>query len=239
MKKTLTSVVVNCCLLSMFHSAQADISLTNTVVSDYTLNGISQTQGNPALQVSLDWGGMDGLYAGIWTSRVDFGTADKTSNEVDYYVGKYWQLNEKTGLDVGIAYYSYHGASFSDDYNYPEAHAKFSYNSSFGDSELNFWFTNNYGNLGADNSVVVLAHKFKVAEGHNIRLIYKHSTSHDEEKFAWGGSNNKSYDHYRVEYITNWKGLDINLAAEDTNDIADFYDADSRIVLSVGKTFNF
>ncbi|MCU7834711.1 MAG: TorF family putative porin [gamma proteobacterium symbiont of Taylorina sp.] len=239
MKKTLTSAAVCCSLLSVLHSAQADVSLTVTAVTDYTLNGISQTQSDPALQVGLDWAGENGLYVGAWTSNVDFGENDKTSQEIDVYFGKYWQLTEKIGLTTGLAYYAYDGASYSDDYNYPEALAKFGYNSSLGDSELNFWYTNDYNGLGAGNSVVVLAHKFEVAEGHNVRFIYKHSKSYDVDKFAWGGSNEDSYDHFRAEYTTSWKGIDFNLAVEDTSNLADYYDADERVVLSIAKTFGF
>jgi len=239
MQKTLTSVAVSCCLLSVFHSAQADFSITATAVTDYTLNGISQTQSDPALQVGVDWAGENGLYAGSWASNVDFGAPDETDLEIDFYFGKYWQLNEEIGLTTGIAYYTYYGASYSKDYNYPEVYAKFGYNSSIGDSELNFWYTNDYNGSGADTAVAMVAHKFEVAEGHNIKLIYKYSRSFDIDKFDWGGSNNKYYNHFRVEYTTSWKGIDINLAAEDTSNLADYYDADARVVLSVGKTFNF
>ena len=239
MHKALTTVAVSCCLLSMFHSAQADVSLTNTVVSDYTLNGISQTQSDAALQVSLDWAGDNGLYVSLWTSDVDFGSADKTSREIDLYIGKYWQLNEKIGLDAGIAFYSYYGAPNSDDFDYPEVYANFNYNSSLGTSELKFWYTNDYGGLDASHITVHVTHNFQIAEGHNIKLTFDRSTSKDVNKFAWGGSDPDTYDHYRAEYITSWKEIDIKLAVEDTDDLADFYDADSRVVLSVGKTFNF
>ncbi len=239
MQKTLTSVAVSCCLLSLFHSAQAGVSITGTAVSDYTLNGISQTQGDPALQASLDWAGEKGLYAGTWASNVDFGPADNIEIEVDYYIGKYWQLNKEIGLDTGIAYYTYHGDSLSDESSYPEVYAKFGYNSSLGDSELNFFYTNDYLGLDSRGYNVAVAHKFQIAEGHNIRLSYDRSISPDVDKFAWGGSDEKYYDHFRAEYLTSWKELDFNLAVEDTNNIDDSYDADSRIVLSVGKTFNF
>ncbi len=239
MQKTLTSVAVSCCLLSIFHPAQADVSLTTTAVSDYTLNGISQTQGDPALQASLDWSGKNGLYTSLWTSDVDFGAADKTSREIDLYIGKYWQLNKKIGLDAGIAYYTYHGASSSDDYNYPEIHSNFNYSSSLGTSELKFFYTNNYGNLDASNLTTHITHKFQLAKGHDIKLTFDHSKSFDVDKFAWGGSDADTYDHYRVEYLTSWKKLDISLAAEDTNDLGAGYDGDSRVLLSVGKTFKF
>jgi len=239
MQKTLTSVALSCCLISMFHSAQAGVSLTNKVVTDYTLNGISQTKGDPALQVSLDWAGKNGVYAGAWTSNVDFRPFENSRNEIDYYIGKYSQLNKAIGVDTGIAYYTYHGASNSDDSNYPEVYAKFGYNSSLGDSELNFFYTNDYLGLDSRGYNMAVAHKFQIAEGHHIRLSYDRSTSRDVDKFAWGGSDKDSYDHFRAEYMTSWKEIDINLAVEDTNNLADFYDADERVVLSVGKTFEF
>ena len=240
MKKSLTSVAVGCCLLSMVHSAQAGVTLTATAVSDYTLNGISQTQGDAALQVSLDWAGDSGLYVGAWTSNVDFGEGDNTSNEIDLYIGKYWQLNDTIGLDLGLAYYTYHGASFSDDFDYPEVYANFGFNTGLGASELILWYTNDYGGLDASHYTVTLTHNFQIVEGHNIKLTFDRSTSQDEDKFAWGGSDIDTYDHYRAEYITSWKNLDISLAVEDTDDIdEEFFDADSGVVLSVGKTFSF
>jgi len=241
MQKTLTSVAVSYCLLSMFHSAHAGVTLTTTAVSDYTLNGISQTGSDPALQVSLDWAGENGLYAGTWTSNVDFRPFENSRNEIDYYIGKYSQLNKAVGVDTGIAYYTYHGAPTSDDFNYPEIYAKFGYNSSLGDSELNLFYTNDYLGTDVTGFNVAVAHKFQIAEGHNIRISYDRSISGEDDpaKPAWGGSDNKFYDHFRAEYMTSWKEIDINLAVEDTNNIGDDFDADERVVLSVGKTFEF
>lgn len=239
MKKILILTATSCCVVAMSNTARADWSLTAKAVSDYTFNGVSQTQGDPALQVSVDWAGKNGLYAGAWTSNVDFGQADKTSNELDFYIGKYWQLNDKVGLDAGLAYYTYHGAPFSDDYNYPEAYAKLGFNSSLGDSELNFWYTNDYFGTEGDHHILQLAHKFNVGDGKNIRLSYARSNSGDTNKWSWGGTDGKYYDHFRAEYITSWKGLDLNVAIEDTSNIDNGFDADSRAVFSVGKSFNF
>ena len=41
----------------------------------------------------------------------------------DAYAGKVLSLNWQLSLDVGLAYYTYHGDSFSDEYNYPELYS--------------------------------------------------------------------------------------------------------------------
>ena len=59
-------------LLITSTSALAAISSTVNIASDYTFNGVSQTQENPALQASLDYANDNGFYAGAWASNVDF-----------------------------------------------------------------------------------------------------------------------------------------------------------------------
>lgn len=220
-------------LLATSSAALADVSATVNLTSDYTFNGVSQTGNDPALQGSLDYAGADGFYTGAWASTVDFGSAEDTNAELDVYVGKYFQLDAKTGLDAGIAYYTYHGDSASDTYNYPEAYAKFNYNSSLGNTELNFWYSWDYFGLDAGHYITMVAHTFEVAPGHNVRASFDRSTSSDVNEWSWNG--NESYNHARVEYMTSYEGFDFNLALEDTNMNMD--SADSRIVLSVSRTF--
>ncbi len=232
MKKSIISLATSC-LLTVSSGALAEISATVNLASDYTFNGVSQTGNDPALQASLDYAGSDGFYAGAWASNVDFGSGDDTNIELDAYLGKYFQLNEKVGLDAGIAYYTYHGDSVSDSYNYPEAYAKFAYNSSVGDTELNFWYSWDYFGLDVSNYIAMVAHTFEVAPGHNVRASFDRSTSNDEKKWAWNGRD--AYNHVRLEYMTSYKGFDLNLALEDTSMNID--SADSRVVFSVSRTF--
>ncbi|MBA6292268.1 hypothetical protein H4J58_01295 [Colwellia sp. MB3u-70] len=220
-------------LLATSSAALADVSATVNLTSDYTFNGVSQTGNDPALQASLDYAGADGFYTGAWASTVDFGSAEDTNAELDFYVGNYFQLDEKIGLDAGIAYYTYHGDSASDTYNYPEAYAKFNYNSSLGNTELNFWYSWDYFGLDAGHYITMVAHTFEVAPGHNVRASFDRSTSSDVNEWSWNG--NESYNHARLEYMTSYEGFDFNLALEDTN--MDMDSADSRIVLSVSRTF--
>jgi uncharacterized protein (TIGR02001 family) len=98
---------------------------------------------------------------------------------------------------------------------------------------LNFWYSWDYFGVDADHYIMMVAHTFTIAEGHDIRVNVDRSKSQDEDKWAWDGD--KYYNHYRAEYMTNWEGFDFNVAAEDTsmnNDVSD-----SRVVLSVSRTF--
>ena len=235
MNKTMIAAAT-ACLLTLSGTALADVSATVNLASDYTFNGVSQTSNDPALQASLDYAAESGFYAGTWASNVDFGGTDDTNIEWDAYIGQYFQLNEKIGLDVGIAYYTYHGADASDTYNYPEAYTKFAYSSSMGDSELNFWYSWDYFGLDVDHYIAMVAHTFEVAPGHSVKVSFDRSTSADENKWYWGQEGKDAYNHYRVEYMTSWKGFDFDIALEDTNMNIDT--ADTRVVLSVSRTFS-
>jgi uncharacterized protein (TIGR02001 family) len=235
MNKSIIALATSC-LLTLSGVATADVSSTVNLASDYTFNGVSQTSNDPALQVSLDYAAESGFYAGTWASNVDFGGTDDTNIEWDAYIGQYYQLNDNIGLDVGIAYYTYHGDSASDTYNYPEAYTKFGYNSSLGDTELNFWYSWDYFGLDVDHYIAMVAHTFEVAPGHSVRVSFDRSTSADEAKWFWGEIGKDAYNHYRVEYMTSWKGFDFDLALEDTSMNIDT--ADTRVVLSVSRTFS-
>lgn len=234
MKKTMISLAAST-LLAVSSAALADVSATVNLTSDYTFNGVSQTGNDPALQGSIDYAGADGFYAGTWASTIDFGAGEDSNIEWDFYTGKYFQLDDKIGLDAGIAYYTYHGDSASDTYNYPEAYAKFGFNSELGDTEVNFWYSWDYFGLDVGHFIAMVAHTVEVAPGHSVRASFDRSRSSNENRWSWDGSD--AYNHVRVEYMTSFEGFDLNLALEDTTMNID--SADTRVVLSVSRTFDF
>ena len=81
--------------------------VTPAIVSDYRASGLSQTQNDPAAQLNLLLSHASGLYAGIWTSTVDFGLGIDTRQEIDYYAGYYWQINDNISLDTWTTRYEY------------------------------------------------------------------------------------------------------------------------------------
>ncbi|MBQ4852406.1 TorF family putative porin [Pseudoalteromonas sp. MMG012] len=214
-------------------NAMADWSTTVTGASDYTFNGVSQTQDDPAIQGSLDYGFDSGVYAGSWASNVDF--ADDTNLEWDFYVGKFITLNESWSMDYGIAYYSYHGDTNSSDGNYPEVYSKFGFTNELGQTEFNFWYSWDYFGTGAGHTIAMIAHSVEVAEGHTLRASFDVSNSLDGDKYMWDAGD-KSYYHYLLAYQTSVEGFNLELAAENTS--LDYNTADERIVFSVSRTFS-
>lgn len=229
---TLITAIISALICSA--TAHADWSANISAVSDYTFNGVSQTQNDPALQGGVDKAFSDGFYAGTWASNVDFG--GDTNLEWDFYVGRYQTITEEVSIDYGIAYYSYHGGDDSSAGNYPELYTKFGYASDYGNSELNFWYTWDYFGTGAKHAIAMVAHTFKLAPNHNIRASFDVSNSLDSDKWLWQG-NDTSFYHYRVAYQTSYEGFDFEIAAENTN--LDFDTADERIVFGIARTFSF
>ena len=84
-------------------SAFADVSSGVTLTSDYFFRGVSQTQGDTAIQWSLE-AEKKGVYGGTWGSQVDFG--GDAAIEYDFYGGYRW-ANDAVGVDVGVIQYNY------------------------------------------------------------------------------------------------------------------------------------
>lgn len=79
-----------------------DVAFGAAVTSDYISAGISQTDGNPAVQgyVELDY---NIFYVGTWASNVDFGEPDA---EIDVYAGIRPET-DSAAFDLGYAHYFY------------------------------------------------------------------------------------------------------------------------------------
>lgn len=96
-------------------SDQFALVVTPKLVSDYRSSGISQTMGDPAAQLDLMLSHASGLYAGVWASNVEFGYDWEqdddygTRQEVDYYAGYYWQINDNISLDAMYNNFTYPG----------------------------------------------------------------------------------------------------------------------------------
>lgn len=88
------------------------------ITSDYVYRGISQTLEEPAIQGSVDIG-INGFYAGIWGSNLNFGDGDEAHVELDYYAGYASDINDFS-YDVGLIYYDYPGSDNALDYAFVE-----------------------------------------------------------------------------------------------------------------------
>lgn len=92
------------------HTLTGNLGLT----TDYVFRGVSQTQGEPAIQGGFDYSHASGLYVGTWASNVEWVSTgvpaykDNNSMEIDLY-GGYRGSAGDIGYDVGLITYYYPG----------------------------------------------------------------------------------------------------------------------------------
>jgi uncharacterized protein (TIGR02001 family) len=104
-----------------------------TLISDYRFRGLSQTNGSPAVQATVNVNHKSGLYVGTWASTIDGGLDGSSplltgygSVEVDLYGGFTRSFNG-VGLDAGLLYYFYADGADGVNTDFFEPYASLSY----------------------------------------------------------------------------------------------------------------
>ena len=101
------------------------------VTSDYTFRGVSQTQGDAALQASVYLDLPAGFYAWAWGSNVDFvpdgEPDDNARSEIDLALGYSRELGGDLGIDVELFRYVFPNTHAGVDYDYNELLATIRY----------------------------------------------------------------------------------------------------------------
>ncbi|SFM31951.1 conserved hypothetical protein [Rugamonas rubra] len=84
------------------------------LVSDYLFRGISQSQGKPTAQATLDFVHVSGFYLGLFGSGVSHAAYNNGGGaEIDVYGGYRHPLNETSNIDAGLVTYWYPGAHYA------------------------------------------------------------------------------------------------------------------------------
>ncbi|WP_299199975.1 TorF family putative porin [uncultured Amphritea sp.] len=236
-KIALSTVITSAAILSA--QAQADVSATVSLVSDYVYNGVSNTDNDPTLQGSVDWYNDAGFYAGVWASGLDEGFYSSAEVEIDYYAGYAGSINDDFGYDLGYAFYTYPGANDAGaELNYGELYGSVTYKES---TTAKVQLSDNYsGEIG--NSVVVsLSHTISLPEDFSLTLDAAHTKLLDDKAAAYYGSDagDDSYTNWGISVAKSVAGFDLSLGYTDNN-IEDNYwgdITDARAVLSISRTF--
>ncbi|MDR2306651.1 MAG: TorF family putative porin [Paucimonas sp.] len=205
--------------------------------SDYRTRGISQAQNDPALQGSLTLNHRTGWYAGVWSSNVDFGFGSRTRQELDYYAGYFWQVNDDITLDTSYIQYAYPHQS---DLDYGEYHA-----------ELRAWgvllganYSDDFdGDQSTLYSYVGYGMKLPCEIGLDVR--YGRNDYKDPSWYANDGASRDAYHEWEVKLSRKMLSLDWAVSYVDTDlskaecaSYMGFRDVCSAtVVASVGKTF--
>lgn len=228
MKKSIAVII---CALSATSASAAELSSTITFTNDYRFNGISQTDGDPALQGSMDLAFDNGFYAGIWGSNVDFG--DDANLEIDYYGGYYGELTEDLAYDFTVGYYTYPGYDAFDG-DYYDAAAAIIYKG----VSLKYVYADDYFNSGESGQYVTLDYSYPVNE--TVALDFHAGHSFGD---YWGRADIDDYEDYSVGVSAAVMGLDLSakwlfndIDSEDEISSGVFRNDDTLLV-SVSRTF--
>jgi uncharacterized protein (TIGR02001 family) len=77
------------------------------LTSDYVFRGVTQTDGDAAVQADLhaQWG--SGWFAGAWASTVKPAPSYHTSHELELYAGRGWALSDRWAATIAVVRYLY------------------------------------------------------------------------------------------------------------------------------------
>ena len=218
----MTMLAANMVLLGASVSSAYAVELSGDVAftSDYAFRGISQTEEAPALQGGLSLSDESGFYLSVWGSNVDF-LAEGTL-ELDVMLGWSGDINEDWSTDVGIMRYGYPNAEI-DGSNFWELYGSLSY------KDLTFglaYSDDYYANSG--NFIYAYAN-YSYALTDSLSLdLHVGQNEYDE--------SSASYLDWSIGVSTELLGAGISLSYVDT-DIKDLYLADSRVILTISKSF--
>jgi len=206
-----------------------DVSMNVGLTSDYIFRGISQTQGNGAIQGGLDVAHENGLYIGTWASNVDFG--GDASVEFNYYLGFGNDITENISYDLGWIKYDYPGESAL---NFSEYYGSLSaYGLTVGAA-----YSDDFG--GSDTTLYSYVY-YEYALPYDVGLALQYG-KYDFKDATFG--NDDSYNDWSIGLSKTLVGLDFGLTYSDTSlsgsECAGFVGkddyCDATLVVSVSKT---
>ncbi|MCF6264696.1 MAG: TorF family putative porin [Xanthomonadales bacterium] len=123
-------------------AANADLSGTITITSDYDYRGFTQSAESFALQGSVDYTHENGFYASVWGSSLDFGRGSDADLEVDLVVGFSKDIGDSgINWDIGFIEYLYPGVSGA---NFGELYGGFG----VGGFSVKLSYSNDFAGLG-------------------------------------------------------------------------------------------
>jgi len=100
----------------------ADFSGYVALTSDYVKRGVTQSEGDPALQLGVEFSFDNGFYVGAWGSTIDIsnGPTRQRDQEVNYYAGYVLAATDVLRFSATAVAYVYPGQTGYVDYDYQE-----------------------------------------------------------------------------------------------------------------------
>lgn len=210
------------------HSTSASVALS----SDYVWRGYSQTDNEPAISGSLDYGHSSGFYLGTWASNVDFPVGDDQAHiEIDLYGGFAGEFGDSgVGYDIGVLRYMYPG---TDGIDWNEVYGSLSY--SF--FTLGVAHSSDVYSTSENGTYYNLGFDYGLPADINLSAAVGY---YDYDDDVFGSGNPDSATDYRIGLAKDLAGFGFDVSYTDTDsDGEDLYGdniADGRFVLTVSKS---
>lgn len=230
--------VVLLALLLMPNVVWAGTSAQVALLSDYTFNGVTQTNGGAAWQVSVEHEQDSGVYFGTWVSNVDFG--DRNQFETDTYVGYRWS-NELADFDVGVVNYVYFGDSMLSHADYHEYYMGGSFQTNHYvmlRCSFDYPVTGADGNYDGHASHCITNYSYSLAEpiqGFDSSIHLNYSSSLDGEFSPWG--NKRQYLHTKLSFSRTFDDFTFTVDFENTWGNDNISGGGFRTVLGIAHSF--
>ena len=243
MKKTLLSLVVGVICTQAPNVGAVSLSEnfeligSASVLSEYSMRGISYTQRKPAVQATAMIAHSSGFYGGVWSSNVDINGID-ARYEADYFVGYTHQFTENIGIDLGYIKYTFPKGSIL---NATETYAVLN---AYGFKLGSYYSDDYYGDQTYMYNYVGYGIK-DLPFGVGMDVRYGIADYKDPSFFSSNGSAKDSYREWEVKLSKNWLALDWSASYVDTNLSeteclqfqGDKESCTARVVVGVSKSF--
>ena len=251
-KKTLIASAV---LAATSTAAMAEISGNVSLASDYRFRGVSQTDGQIAIQGGFDYAHESGFYVGTWASNVDsnfFGGSTDPQTELDLYAGYGMELANGVGLDFGVLQYFYPGAS--DNFSAPSPSdpdtTELYMGATFGDFSAQLNYSNELAFIASSESAWYLNAGYETTLpfyglGLSVSVGYSFGDAYDVGPTSPAAGAPDSYTDWSIGLSKTVYGVDLGLTYvdSDADDLGPsgspfFPDSatDGTVVLSVSKS---
>lgn len=100
-------------------AAEPGIAVMATLASEYIYRGQAVSDGNPAVQLGIDYQHHSGWFGGVWASTIDIRTPFSYRDlEVDYYLGYRHEFAAPLALSATLMRFTYPGQEGAFDYDY-------------------------------------------------------------------------------------------------------------------------
>jgi uncharacterized protein (TIGR02001 family) len=234
-RKFLPAMLVFASLAGVAIDAHADISANAALVSDYRFRGISQSNGDFAIQGGFDYAFENGFYVGTWGSSVDFDSNVDFdgSLELDFYGGWGSDIGEHSSIDIGYIYYDYPGDDGAEG-DYQEIYLNYGWK----DLSLGVVYSDDY--YGGSVSFWYLQANYDWSFAENWALSL-HAGYNDFDEDIFLSSDKGNYVDYSIGVTWSVVGVDLGLTWVGTDleeeDVFGTSWGDDTAVFSLSKSF--